>query len=182
MQTTQSRHKSYADVRQKDLKFDVGDKVFLKVAPMKGVMCFKKKGELSPRFVGPFEILERIGSVVYRLALPPSLSAVHNIFHVLMLRKHVVDPSHVVNYKPLEIDENLSYVEQPVEIFPREVKRLRNKGIALVKVLWQNHQVKEATWKRENDMRARYLEFFEDEYSLRGKECNTQNFKVFFTT
>ncbi|KAA0048560.1 pol protein [Cucumis melo var. makuwa] len=86
MQTAQSRQTSYADVRRKDLEFDVGYKVFLKVAPMKGVLQFEKKGKLSPRFVGPFEILERIGPVAYRLALPPSLSIVHDIFRVSMLR------------------------------------------------------------------------------------------------
>ncbi|KAA0032783.1 putative Retrotransposon protein [Cucumis melo var. makuwa] len=90
--------KSYADVRQKDLKFDVRDKVFLKVAPMKGVLRFEKKGQLSPCFVGPFEILERIGHVAYRLASPLSLSTVHDVFHVSMLRKYLSNPSHVVDY------------------------------------------------------------------------------------
>ncbi|KAA0062125.1 pol protein [Cucumis melo var. makuwa] len=99
MHTAQSRQKIYADVRRKDLEFDVGDKVFLKVAPMK----------------------ERIGPVAYRLALPPSLSTVHDVFHVSMLRKYVPDPSHVVDYEPLEIDENLSYIEQPVEVDPLSV-------------------------------------------------------------
>ncbi|KAL4021044.1 hypothetical protein IC575_019833 [Cucumis melo] len=135
----ESRQKSYADVRRKDLEFDVGDMVFLKVAPIKGVLIFKKKGKLSPRFVGPFEILERIGPVAYRLALPPSFSTVHDVFHVSMLRKYVIDPTHVVNYEPLQINENLSYEEQPVEILAREVKVLHNRGIALVKVLWRNH-------------------------------------------
>ncbi|KAL0549679.1 hypothetical protein IC582_014166 [Cucumis melo] len=106
MHTAQSRQKSYADVRRKDLEFEIGDKVFLKVAPMKGVLRFERRGKLSPRFVGPFEILERIGPVAYRLALPPSLSTVHDVFHVSMLRKYVPDPSHVVDYEPLEIDEN----------------------------------------------------------------------------
>ncbi|KAL0534150.1 hypothetical protein IC582_028434 [Cucumis melo] len=161
MHTAQSRHKSYADVRRKDLEFEVGDKVFLKVAPMKGVLRFARRGKLSPRFVGPFEILERIGPVAYRLALPPSLSTVHDVFHVSMLRKYVPDPSHVVDYEPLEIDENLSYVEQPVEVLAREVKTLRNKQIPLVKVLWRNHRVEEATWEREDDMRSRYPELFE---------------------
>ncbi|TYK02180.1 ty3-gypsy retrotransposon protein [Cucumis melo var. makuwa] len=101
MQTAQNRQKSYADVRRKDLEFDVGDKVFLKVAPMKGVLRFERRGKLSPRFVGPFEILERIGPVAYRLALPPSLSAVQDVFYVSMLRKYVSDPSHVVDYEPL---------------------------------------------------------------------------------
>ncbi|KAL4016708.1 hypothetical protein IC575_024365 [Cucumis melo] len=147
MQTAQSRQKSYADVRRKDLEFDVGDKVFLKVAPMKGVLRFERRGKLSPRFVGPFEILERIDPVAYRLALPPSLSTVHDVFHVSMLRKYVLDPSHVVDYEPLEIDENLSYTEQPVEVLAREVKMLRNREIPLVKVLWRNHRVEEATWE-----------------------------------
>ncbi|KAL0539815.1 hypothetical protein IC582_024036 [Cucumis melo] len=162
MHTAQSRQKSYADVRRKDLEFELGDKVFLKVAPMKGVLRFERKGKLSPRFVGPFEILERIGPVAYRLALPPSLSTVHDVFHVSMLRKYVPDPSHVVDYEPLEIDENLSYVEQPVEVLAREVKTLRNKEIPLVKVLWRNHRVEEATWEREDDMRSRYPELFEE--------------------
>ncbi|TYK21771.1 ty3-gypsy retrotransposon protein [Cucumis melo var. makuwa] len=122
MHNAQSRQKSYADVRRKDLEFDVGDKVFLKVAPMRGVLRFEKRGKLSPRFVGPFEILEWIGPVAYRLALPPSLSTVHDVFHVSMLRKYVSDPSHVVDYEPLEIDENLSYTEQPVEVLAREVR------------------------------------------------------------
>ncbi|KAL0552300.1 hypothetical protein IC582_011408 [Cucumis melo] len=162
MHTAQSRQKSYADVRRKDLEFEIGDKVFLKVAPMKGVLRFERRGKLSPRFVGPFEILERIGLVAYRLALPPSLSAVHDVFHVSMLRKYVPDPSHVVDYEPLEIDENLSYVEQPVEVLAREVKTLRNKQIPLVKVLWRNHRVEEATWEREDDMRSRYPDLFEE--------------------
>ncbi|KAA0059783.1 pol protein [Cucumis melo var. makuwa] len=147
MHTAQSRQKSYTDVRRKDLEFDVGDKVFLKVAPMKGVLRFERRGKLSPRIVVPFEILEQIGPVAYRLALPPSLSTVHDVFHVSMLRKYVSDPSHVVDYEPLEIDENLSYTEQPVEVLAKEVKMLSSREVPLVKVLWQNHRI-------EDDMRA----------------------------
>ncbi|KAL0537056.1 hypothetical protein IC582_026024 [Cucumis melo] len=162
MLTAQSRQKSYADVRRKDLEFEVEDMVFLKVAPMKGVMRFEKKGKLSPHFVGPFEILERIGPVAYRLALPPSFSAVHDVFHVSMLRRYVADPTHVVDFEPQQISENLSYEEQPVEILTREVKKLRSLEISLVKVLWRNHGVEEATWEREEDMMAQYPELFED--------------------
>ncbi|KAA0036938.1 pol protein [Cucumis melo var. makuwa] len=162
MLTAQSRQKSYADVRRKNLEFGVGDMVFLKVPPMKGVLRFEKKGKLCPRFVGPFEILERIGPVAYRLALPPSFSAVHDVFHVSMLRRYVADPTHVVDFEPLQISENLSYEEQPVEILAREVKKLRSREISLIKVLWRNHGVEEATWEREEDMRAQYLELFED--------------------
>ncbi|KAA0054634.1 pol protein [Cucumis melo var. makuwa] len=162
MLTAQSRQKSYADVRRKDLEFEVGDMVFLKVAPMKGVLRFAKKGKLSPRFVGPFEILERIGPVAYRLALPLSFAAVHDVFHISMLRKYVADPTHVVDFEPLQISKNLSYEEQPVEVLAREVKRLRSREIPLVKVLWQNHGVEGATWEKEEDMRAQYPELFED--------------------
>ncbi|KAA0052195.1 pol protein [Cucumis melo var. makuwa] len=162
MQTAQSRQKRYAHVRRKDLEFDVGDKMFLKVAPMKGVLRFERRGKLSPRFVGPFEIIERIGPVAYRLALSPSLSIVHDVFHVSMLRKYMTDPSHVVDYEPLEIDKNLSYSEKLVEVLAREVKMLRNREISLVKVLWWNHKAKEATWEREDGMRARYPELFEE--------------------
>ncbi|TYK22181.1 ty3-gypsy retrotransposon protein [Cucumis melo var. makuwa] len=125
--SAQSRQKSYADIRRKDLEFDVGDMVFLKVALVKGVLRFEKKRKLSPRFVEPFEILERIGPIAYRLALPPSLSAVHDVFHVSMLRKYVADPTHVVDFEPLQIYEDLSYEEQPVEILAREVKMLRSR-------------------------------------------------------
>ncbi|KAA0059963.1 pol protein [Cucumis melo var. makuwa] len=136
---------------------------------MRGVLRFERRGKLSPRFVRPFEILERIGPVAYRLALPPSLSTVHDVFHVSMLRKYVPDPSHVVDYEPLEIDENLSYAEQPVEVLTREMKTLRNKEIPLVKVLWRNHRVEEATWEREDDMRSRYPELFEGQ-DFRGRK------------
>ena len=93
----QSRQKSYADVRRRPLKFEVGDHVFLKMMPQRGVVRFGKHEKLSPRFIGPFEILERIGSVAYRLALPPSMSGVHEVFHVSMLRKYTLDPAHVVD-------------------------------------------------------------------------------------
>ncbi|KAL0560518.1 hypothetical protein IC582_000923 [Cucumis melo] len=154
MLTAQSRQKSYADERRKDLEFDVEDMVFLKVAPMKGVLRFEKKGKLSPRFVGPFEILEQVDPVAYRLALPPAFFAVHDVFCVSMLRKYVADLTYVVDLEPLQINENLRYDEQPVEILAREVKMLCNRGIALVKVLWWNHVVEEVTWEREEEMKA----------------------------
>ncbi|KAL0561625.1 hypothetical protein IC582_002065 [Cucumis melo] len=161
MLTAQSRHKSYIDEWHKDLEFDVGDMVFLKVALMKGVLRFEKKGKLSLHFVRPFEILEWIGPVAYRLALPPAFSVVHDVFHVSMLRKYVANPTHVVDFEPLHINENLSYEEQPIKILAREVKMLRNRGTTLVKVLWQNHRAEEATWERA-DMRAQYPKLFVD--------------------
>ncbi|KAL5558761.1 hypothetical protein UlMin_034972 [Ulmus minor] len=135
MKTAQSRQKSYADRRRRPLEFQVGDLVFLKVAPMKGIVRFGKKGKLSPRYIGPFEILEMIGKVAYKLALPSELSTVHNVFHVSMLRKYISDPSHVLESEPIEIREDLTYEEQPVQILDKKDKALRNKVIPLVKVL-----------------------------------------------
>jgi hypothetical protein len=183
LRTAQSRQKSYADKRRKDLEFEVGDMVFLRVAPMKGVMRFGKKGKLSPRFVGPFEILEKIGPVAYRLALPPALSGIHNVFHVSMLRKYIPEPSHVLSYDQLQIKDDLSYEEVPIEILDRKEHMLRTKSIPLVKVLWRNHALKEASWEREDIMQSRYPDLFhnqgmynfEDEIFVRGEDCNVQN-------
>ncbi|KAL5570498.1 hypothetical protein UlMin_027073 [Ulmus minor] len=125
MKTTQSRQNSYTDRRRNSLEFVVGDRVFLKVSPMKGVMRFGKKGKLSPRFVGPFEILERIGDLAYRVALPPAMSGIHNVFHVSMLRKYIPDPSHVLSYDTLDLHQDLTFEESPVKILDREEKELR---------------------------------------------------------
>ncbi|KAK6163794.1 hypothetical protein DH2020_000658 [Rehmannia glutinosa] len=126
MGTAQSRQKSYSDQRRRMLEFSIGDQVFLKVAPMKGVMQFGKKGKLSPRYIGPFHITERIGDVAYRLDLPASMSQIHDVFHVSMLRKYVSNPSHILKCEPVELKADLSYEEVPVEILLREVK---NSGI-----------------------------------------------------
>ena len=96
--TAQSRQKSYADRRRRPLEFEVGDHVFLKVMPEKGVVRFDKRGKLAPRYIGTFEVLERVGTVSYRLALPPSLSSVFEVFHVSVLRKYTLDPTHVVDW------------------------------------------------------------------------------------
>ncbi|KAL5558503.1 hypothetical protein UlMin_034716 [Ulmus minor] len=116
MKTAQSRQKSYADRRRKPLEFAIGDKVFLKVAPMKGVMRFGKRGKLSSRFVGPFEILERIGDLAYRVALPPAMSGIHNVFHVSMLRKYTPDPSHVLSYDTLDLRQDLTFEEKREQV------------------------------------------------------------------
>nr|CAD1840742.1 unnamed protein product [Ananas comosus var. bracteatus] len=101
--TAQSRQRSYADRRRRDLEFLVGDHIFLKVSPTRGIRIFEIRDKLSPRFIGPYEILERIGPVVYRLALPPNLSGVHNVFHISVLRKYIFDPAHVLDVLPLEL-------------------------------------------------------------------------------
>ncbi|KAL5553746.1 hypothetical protein UlMin_041147 [Ulmus minor] len=127
-------------------------------------------GKLSPRYIGPFEILERIGKVAYKLALPSELASVHNVFHVSMLRKYVSDPSHVLESEPIEVREDLTYQEQPVQILDRKDKALRNKVIPLVKVLWRNHKAEEATWEREDEMRAKYQRVSKREGCIGAKE------------
>ena len=122
-------------MKRKDIRYEIGEKVFLKVSPWKKVMRFGKKGKLSPRFIDPYEVIEKVGPVAYRLALPPDLEMIHNVFHVSMLRRYRSDPSHVVSSETIELRPDLTYVEEPVEILAREVKELRNKNIPPVKVL-----------------------------------------------
>ncbi|WRX07830.1 Integrase zinc-binding domain - like 2 [Theobroma cacao] len=161
MLTAQSRQKSYADNRRRDLEFQVGDHVFLKVSPTKEVMRFGKKGQLSPRYIGPFEILERVGAVAYHLALPPDLSNIHLVFHVSMLRKYNPDPSHVIRYETIQLQDDLTYEEQPVAILDRQVKKLRSKDVASVKVLWRNHTSEEVTWEAEDEMQTKHPHLFD---------------------
>ena len=114
--TAQSRQKSYADKRRRPLEFETGDHVFLKVMPKQGMVRFGKQGKLSPRFIGPFKVLKRVGAVAYRLALPPSLSGVHEAFHVFMLRKYTPDPAHVVDWGEFVIDADGTFEEGYVRI------------------------------------------------------------------
>jgi hypothetical protein len=117
----------------------------LTVSPFFSVKKFGKKEKFSPRFVGPFEVLERIGTMAYRISLPLELSSIHHVFHLSMLRKYIPDPSHVVEYESLKIGGDLSYQEQPVQILDRREQVLHSKMIPLVKVLWRNHLHEEAT-------------------------------------
>ena len=139
--------KSYADMKRKDIRYEVGEKVFLKVSHWKKVMRFREKGKLSPRFIGPYEVIEKVGPVAYRLALPLELEKIHNVFHMSMLQRYQSDPSHVVSSETIELRLDLTYEEEPIEILARKVKELRNKKTSLVKVLWRNYKIKEATWE-----------------------------------
>ncbi|KAL4311333.1 hypothetical protein GQ457_01G019650 [Hibiscus cannabinus] len=118
------RQKAYVDTKRRDIRYEVGDKVFLKVSPWKKVLRFGKKWKLSPRYIGPFEVIEKVGSVAYRLTLPPEFDKIHNVFHVSMLRKYRSDPSHVLEPEDVELNLDLTYEEEPVMILDREVKRL----------------------------------------------------------
>ena len=124
-------------------------------------MRFRKKGKLSPRFIGPYKVIEKVGPVAYRLALPPNLEKIHNVFHVSMLRRYRLDSSNVVSSETIELRPDLTYEEEPVEILAREVKELRNKKIPLVKVLWRNNKTEEAIWESEETMRQQYPQLFD---------------------
>lgn len=145
MKVAQDRQKSYADKRRRDLEFSAGDHVWLRVMPIKGVCRFGVSRKLSPRYIGPFKILERVGPLAYRLALPPQLAGVHNVFHVSMLRKYVPDPQHIIDYQTIEVKEDVTYEEKLVSILERKEKVLRNRSIPIVKIQWQRHSLNEAT-------------------------------------
>ena len=159
----QSRQKSYADVRRRPLEFEIGDHVFLKVMPKRGVVKFGKRGKLSPRFIRPFEILERVGIVAYRLALPPNMIGVHEVFHVSMLRMYTPDPAHVVDWGQIEVDTDGTFEEGPVCIVDSRDQVLRHKTVRLVRVLWRHYGVEESTWERKDTMLATYPFLFRDE-------------------
>ena len=129
------RQRSYANLKRKDIEYEVGDKVFLKVSPWKKILRFGRKGKLSPRFIGPYEILERVGSVAYRLALPLELAKLHDVFHVSMLRRYRSDPSHILPIQDIQVQEDFTFEEEPKAILDHEIKQLRNKQVPLVKVL-----------------------------------------------
>ncbi|GJR41496.1 hypothetical protein Tco_1217180 [Tanacetum coccineum] len=156
------RQKSYVDYRRKPLEFEVGDRVLLKVTSWKRVVCFEKKGKLAPRYVGPFEILERIGPVAYRLRLPEELSGVHDTFHVSNLKRCLADASLHVPLDEIKVDKTLRFVEEPVEIMDREVKSLKRSRISLVKVRWNSKRGPEFTWEREGYMKSKYPQLFVD--------------------
>ncbi|GJX76721.1 hypothetical protein Tco_0323532 [Tanacetum coccineum] len=135
MQVACDRKKSYVDFKHKPMEFQVGDKVMLKVSPWKGVVCFGKRGKLNPKYVGPFKVLEKVGSVAYKLKLPKELSRVHNTFH-------------------------LQFVEEPVKIIDREVKQLRRSRVLIVKVRWNSRRGLEFTWECEDQFRKKNPHLF----------------------
>ncbi|KAJ9544814.1 hypothetical protein OSB04_024521 [Centaurea solstitialis] len=162
LRTAQSRQKSYADRRRSDLEFQVGDRVLLKVSPWKGVIRFRKRGKLGPRYIGPFTVLARVGKVAYRLELPAVLGQIHSTFHVSQLRKCLADETAHIPLDDIQVDESLNYVERPVAVIDRKVKRLRRKEIGIVKVQWQHRKGSEWTWEPEAEMREHYPELFLD--------------------
>ena len=135
--------------------------MFLKVSLSQEINHFGKKGKLKPRYIGPFEVLQRVGTLAYRIALPPELSHVHDVFHVSMLQNYVHDPMHAINHYPLAISEDLSYIKKSIEILDLRDQVLRNKIIPLIRVLWQNHTWEEYTWEHKYEFQERYPFLFE---------------------
>ncbi|GJZ13642.1 reverse transcriptase domain-containing protein [Tanacetum coccineum] len=162
LKAARDRQKSYADKRRKPLEFSVGDYVLLKVSPWKGVVRFGKKGKLAPRFVGPFEIIEKVGPVAYRLDLPEELNGVHDTFHVSNLKKCLADPTLQVPLDEIRVDAKLNFMEVPVEILERYFKKLKRSRIAIVKVRWNSKRGPEFTWEREDHMKLKYPHLFSD--------------------
>nr|GFC94277.1 putative reverse transcriptase domain-containing protein [Tanacetum cinerariifolium] len=160
MQAAHDRQKSYADLKRKPMEFQVRDKVKLKVSPWKGVIRFGKRGKLNPRYVRPFKVLERVGDVAYKLDLLEELSRVHNTFHVSNLKKCHADEPLAVPLDGLHVDDKLHFVEEPVEIMDREVKRLKRSQIPLVKVRWNSKRGPELTWECEDQFRKKYPHLF----------------------
>ncbi|GKE82699.1 hypothetical protein Tco_1552699, partial [Tanacetum coccineum] len=160
IQAAQDRQKSYVDRRRKPLEFEVGDKVMLKVSPWKGVIRFGKRGKLNPRYIGIFKILYKVETFAYRLELPEQLSRVHSTFHVSKLKKCFVDEPLAIPLDEIQNDDKLYFIEEPVEIINREVKRLNQSRIPIVKVRWNSRRGPEFTSVREDQMKKKYPHLF----------------------
>ncbi|GJY83498.1 putative reverse transcriptase domain-containing protein [Tanacetum coccineum] len=154
------RQKTYADLKCKPIEFQVGDRFMPKVSPWKGVVRFGKRGKLNPIYVRPFKVLEKVRAIAYKLELPQELSRVHNTFHVSNLKKCYVDEPLAVPLDGLHIDDKLYFVEELVEIMDREVKRLRQSRVSIVKVQWNSRRGPEFTWELEDQFRKKYPHLF----------------------
>ncbi|GJZ00438.1 hypothetical protein Tco_0517867 [Tanacetum coccineum] len=160
IQAARDRQKSYADVRRKPLEFQVGDKVMLKVSPWKEVIRFGKRGKLNPRYIGPFKIIAKVGTVAYRLELPEKLCRVHSTFHVSNLKKCMADEPLAIPLDEIQVDDKLNFIEEHVKIMDREVKRLNQSRIPIVKVRWNSRRGPEFTWEQKDQMQKKYPHLF----------------------
>jgi hypothetical protein len=161
LKTAQSRQKSYADRRRKPLQFQVGDFVYLRVSPTKGVQCFGIKGKLAPRHVGPFEILKVCGPVAYKIRLPSQLLAIHNVFHISQLKKCIKVRTEIIETRAIEIEPDLSYIEQPIQIMDTKERVTRRTKINMYKILWDHHTEEEATWETESYLQQNFPNFLQ---------------------
>ncbi|XP_075492532.1 uncharacterized protein LOC142530593 [Primulina tabacum] len=164
LKAAQDRQKSWADLKRRPVEFNVGEKAYVKVSPMRGIVRFSKAGKLNPRYVEPFQILEKVGTLACRLALPPNMPRINNVFHVSQLRRYILDPSHVLEVEPLLIEgnlgEGLKYEEVSIRIVDTKEQVLRRRTIPYVKLQWSNHTEREATWEVEEKIRKEYPYLF----------------------
>ncbi|GKE73132.1 putative reverse transcriptase domain-containing protein [Tanacetum coccineum] len=160
IQATRNRQKSLDDRNRKPMEFQVEDMVMLKVSPWKGVIRFGKRGKLNPRYIGPFKVLAKVGTVAYRLELPDQLSRVHITFHVSNLKKCYADEPLAISLDEIQIDDKLNFIEEPIEIMDHEVKKLKKSRILIVKVRWNSRRGPEFTWEREDQMKKKYPHLF----------------------
>jgi hypothetical protein len=159
LKAAQSRQKSYFEKRRKPLKFDVGDHVYLRVAPNKGVQRCGVKGKLAPRYIGLYEIIEEFGPMAYRVQLPSQLAAIHDVFRVSQLKKCVRVPAKIVEQKVIMVESDLSYVEQPIKILDQMKRSTRRAMIKMYKIQWNHHTEEEATWETENYLNKFFSSF-----------------------
>jgi hypothetical protein len=160
LMVAQSRQKSYADKRRRDLSFEIGDFIYLKVSPMRGTRRFRVKGKLAPRYVGPFKIIDRMGEVAYQLELSPQLSEVHDVFHVSQLKKFLRVLEEQLPMEYLDLRGDLTYSERPIKILDRVERVTHSKVIKMCKVQWSHHTEDEETWEHEEELRADYPDLF----------------------
>ncbi|XP_057734518.1 uncharacterized protein LOC130949943 [Arachis stenosperma] len=160
MLAAQSHQKSYADQMRKSLEFEEGDHAFLKVTPTIGVDKTIKMKKLNPRYIGLFQILERVGPMAYRMALPPHLSNLQDVFQMSQLQKYTPDASHVLEPESVQLKEDLTLLVTPVRIDDTNIKRLRGKEVLLVKVAWSRAGIEEHTWEHESEIRTDYPHLF----------------------
>ncbi|GKD75181.1 putative reverse transcriptase domain-containing protein [Tanacetum coccineum] len=154
------------EIRRKPLEFQVEDKVMLKVSPWKGVIRFGKRGKLNPRYIGPFKILTKVGTVAYRLELPEKLSHVHSTCHVSNLKKCLSNEPLAIPLDEIHVDDKLNFIEEPIEIIDREVKHLKQSHIPILKVRWNSKSGPEYTWEREDQMQKKYPHLFANPESV----------------
>ena len=170
MRIAQSHQKSYADNRRRELCFEARDLVYLRVMPLRGVHSFQTKGKLAPRYVGPYRILERRGEVAYQLELPPNMASIHDVFHVSQLKKCLRVLELQASPDRIEIHEDLTYVEKPTRILETSERRTRNKVIKFCRVQWSHHLEDEATWKREDELKAAHPHLFASSSESQGRD------------
>jgi hypothetical protein len=170
LRIAQSRQKSYADKRRRELKFDVGDHVYLKVSPIRGTCRFRVRGKLAPRYIGPYPAIKRIGTVAYKIKLPEQLSDVHNVFHVSQLQKCLRVPENQVVPDTLDLRDDLRYQEVPIKILDTMTRRTRTRTINLCKVQWSRHFEAEATWEREDALKEEFPHLIEEHSESQGRD------------